>query len=374
MKKWKAFILVLIGVFAFAMTMAACSSSDDAVVAGIVDTDGDGIPDNQDAAPNDAAQFAAFDTATGLSNPAGGDFSAAVAINEGNTIVGLADTLTDVNKGAIWTVDAAAAESSTSIVLDSLDSNYSAAYAVNDSGTAVGESSNGADIVPVIWPAASTSPTALQPLAGGGANGSAYGINTAGQMIGEAQDANGNMVAVLWQDETTAATPLALLTGGATSSAYFVNDVPEAVGAAEDANAIQKPVFWNVNANTITELPLLNADDTSGIALGINAAGEIVGEVVLVDSTREAVLWRPDGAGGFTVTDLGSSSAAAINDVNRISGNVANAASVWDSRSVVPATSNSLGAGFAVSQAYSMNDSNIIVGIMDGRAFAIAPQ
>jgi uncharacterized membrane protein len=315
--------------------------------------------------------FAAFGTPTQLSNPSGGNFSAAVAINDGGTVVGLADAPTDINKAALWTVDAGAVELSAR-VLESLDNSYSAAYAVDDAGNTVGESSNGAGIVPVIWPVGLTTASPLPLLAG--PNGAAYSINAAGAIAGEAQDANLNMVAVVWSNSAAAPGALAGL-GGPSSAAYYLNDSAEAVGEAEDVNGVKQAAFWDLTTAAVTPLPMLNATDTAGIALSINLAGEIAGEVELADGTRSAVLWRPDGGGGYTATDLGPTGAAAINNGFRIVGNAADTAVVWDTRSAVISNNNLVvSAVGGVSQAYGLNDDNLVVGIRAGRAFVVAPQ
>ena len=118
---------------------------------------------------------------------------------------------------------------------------------------------------------------------------------------------------------------------------------------------------------------MLNATDTAGIALSINIAGEIVGEVELADGTRTAVLWRPDGAGGYSATDLGFTSAAAMNNGSRIVGNDMDSASIWDSRSTVISNNNEIVVSIARSHAYGINDDDIVVGILGNTAFATAP-
>ncbi len=333
------------------------------------DRDGDGIPDDQDAFPDDPALFSAYGMPAMLSNPAGGNFAVAVAINDDSVAIGMADTPANVYKAVRWEVGKGIAELN-SDVLNGLDDNYSAAYGINDAGLTAGESSSGTAIVPVVWTPGASIPAALPLLPSGGANGAAYSVNTAGQVVGEAQNGSGNQVAVFWPG--VAALPIVLDgLGGAVSAAYYLNDASEAVGEAEDTAGIRQAVIWDVGTGSVTALPMLHSDDAGAVALSINTAGQIVGELELADGSRTAVLWQPDVTGRYTAVDLGGSSAAAINDFNRIVGNAADTAVAWDDRSTVVGTANTVASGL-FSHAYGINASHFVVGVQDGRAFVSA--
>jgi uncharacterized membrane protein len=310
-----------------------------------------------------------------LDRPSEGDFSSAVAINDTGTVVRLSDTAKEVTQGARWTVDATGVALIQS-VLDSLDGNYSAAYAVNNGGTVVGESSSGAATVPVSWPAGSITPSPLTLPSGGGTNGAAYGINTIGQIVGEAQDVAGNTVAVMWAWPGSTAVTLPGL-GGSASSAYFINDAGEAVGEAEDACGVMHPVMWRIGAGTsvVAELPMLSpGTDTGGIAFGINQAGDIVGEVELADGSRKTVLWQANAAGGFEVIETRFSSAYAVKDANRVCADSFGVAFEWNpcSAAITPCDENT--ASPDISQAFGVNENNLVVGRVGTQAFVEAPQ
>jgi uncharacterized membrane protein len=298
-----------------------------------------------------------------------------VAINDPGTVVRLSDTAGEATQGARWTVDATGVPLTQS-VLNSLDGNYSAAYAVNNAGTVVGESSSGAATVPVSWVAGSSTPSPLALPSGGGANGAAYGINALGQIVGGVQDAAGNTVAVVWAGPGS--TPVALPgLGGATSSAYFINDVGEALGESEDACGVMHPVMWRIGAGTsmVAELPMLNpGTDTGGMAFGINQGGDIVGEVELADGSRRTVLWHAKAAGGFEVIETRLSSAYAVKDANRVCGDSLGLASVWDFGNDTISPCNSDTASPDISQVFDVTENNLVVGRVGTQAFVAAPQ
>ncbi len=321
-----------------------------------------------------------FGSAANLSNPSLGNFSTAVAVNSAGVAVGMADDPSDINKAARWTIvlnDTDAVEQDAQ-VLDGLDSTYSAAYDINDNGLVAGESADGTAIVPVVWPSGVTTATALSLLTGG-INGAAYGLNASDQIVGESDDGTANLTAVFWASSTSAPTALPGL-GGPKSAAYFLNDTGEAVGEAEDGAGLRHAVVWDVINGTLTAtLPMLNADDTGALALSINTAGQIVGEIELADGSSRGVLWQPDGAGAYAAVDLGPNNASAINDANIIAGNFTNAgqietAAVWDTVTPTPEASNTVAEGVLFSHAYGLNDNNLVVGVRDNLAFAAAGQ
>jgi hypothetical protein len=311
----------------------------------------------------------------------GGGFSAAVAVNDDGTAVGVADDGASV-KAARWILGGASAAASE---LSPLSGNeYSAAYGINNLHVAVGESGATVDAVAdantlaVFWPDGSVSPTELstQGLFAGGA-GSAYGINDLGEIVGEAvNDGEGNTVAVYWA--STSADPVILgnLTNGGFSSAYFIGADGFIVGESRNSEGAAQAVIWEPGPGGAFNDPIALdplVDQIGSVAFGADLDGRIVGEVELSDGVVHGVIWNVDG----TITaDLGvDTTAMAINNNNRIAGATAAAtgndqAAVWNVSE--PGEAKNLAESF--SQAYGISDNLHLVGISGTQAFAATPE
>lgn len=376
MKKYTIRKSLLAVLLALNMALAGCGGGGGGATG--PDIDGDGIPNAADAFPSDATRFAAQTTVL-LAGIAGGSFSTPIAISNGNQAIGLADNSAAEVRGVRWTVDAANRTVSAPATLEPLAGNfYSAAYAINDAGVAVGESENGVDVVPVFWPAGGTAATALS-LTGFAALAAAYHINNAGQVVGEATEGGENR-AVLWN--TTAAPPVALgiLAGGTYSAAYFINDGGLVVGEADNSAGATRAVAWLVSPlGAVMAGPVdlgALAGHAASTAMGVDASGRVVGESETALGEDRAALWtiNPQTLAVTARTDLGSGGAHAINGANRIAGHLGtpSLASVWDTRNLnLP---NSIQTGAATSQAYGLNDGNLMVGSLGPQGFVTLPQ
>lgn len=351
------------------------------------DLDGDGIPNAQDAFPNDATQFASF-TVTQLTVPNNSLFSSAVDINTGRQVVGFSDTGSGQQevRAQLWNVAANGTPSAPVELSPIAGNSYSAAYGINNAGVVVGESSKGADTVAVFWPAGSATPTELQLLTASGPS-AAYRINTAGRIVGEARNAGGNMVPVMWTNTAAAPVQLPLLSGGTRGAAYFISaDGTKIVGESENSSGNMRAVVWEVNTNGTVDNPddlgVLTGHDSS-TAFGINAAGQIVGESESATGEVHAVLWTPGILFGYNIKDLSAAgakgSAAAISDAGLIAGwidTTGSLASLWHALNAANATSplsNPLSASSNTSQTLAVNSAGYVVGVSLDRAIVAVP-
>jgi uncharacterized membrane protein len=370
--------LLMIGLMvAAAISLAACGGGGGGGGGGAAPPGG-GDPDPGGTPPVASLTFNMVELA-GF----GGAFSAGIAINDAGTVVGFSDDGTSV-KGAKWTVTTGIT-SAPGTVLEPLAGNiYSAAYGVNSTGIAVGESGsivNGspdANTVAVFWAAGATSPTALNTtglFAGGAA--AAFAINEGGEIVGEAvNDAEGNTVAVYWADSAAAPLVLGNLPGGNFSSAYFIGADGRIVGEAQNAAGQNQAVNWipAVGVGFQAAAPLFEVPNQVGsVAYGADLNGRIVGEAELTSGVVEGVIWNADGT---VATNLGANtSVQAINDVNNIVGYTSaltgnDRATIWDGADI--ADNKILDVIF--SHAYGLNDSNQVVGFAGNQAFAAIPQ
>jgi probable HAF family extracellular repeat protein len=165
-------------------------------------------------------------------------------------------------------------------------------------------------------------PVEIQSL--GGTLTSANGINDWGQVVGRGTDANQTSHAFLWQDGKTQA--LAELAPGGSSEANAINELGQIVGAASDSQSRYIPVVW-VHGQ-VRALPLIGNDSgESGVAVGINNRGQIIGTVnratcLLWQSSRVAPTALPGLAGGFCLP-------SAINEQGTVVGTANGHGFVW---------------------------------------------
>lgn len=369
----------LLGAAALLLALAGCSDKstgtapDPDPIPANPDRDGDGVPNGQDAFPDDPSRFSSYTTVL-LDRLAGGTFGAAVGINGGNEVVGLSEDQTGVISAVKWTVTGATA-SAPAVLAPIAPGGYGAAYAVSESGVAVGDAQKGQEVVAVAWPAGGGGALELSR-AGFAAPSAAYGIAGA-RIVGEATLA-GNAVAVLWSGPS--ADPVALGTlGGPTSSAYAIDGAGLVVGESLDANGDPRGALWKLDASGVPAPPLALAPlagHVASVALDVNGAGEIAGESESGTGEVHAVVWKLSAAGApGAPLDLGVGSATAINDASRIAGHRAapGQATAIDARNA--SLSDAILTGtFTVSQAYGLNDSNAVVGLADGQGFVAVPQ
>jgi adhesin/invasin len=328
------------------------------------DRDGDGVPNREDAFPDDPAQFIAYNTVF-LPN-LGGGFATATAVSGANLVVGISEDATGLVKGAAWTVSGTL--TTPAAALQPLAGNgYSAAYAVDANGTVVGESEKAAQYVPVVWAGVATpSELALGSLE---APAAAYGIS-GGRIVGEARSGAAE-VAVLWPSATAAPVELASL-GGTRSSAYAVAG-SYVVGESTLAGGANRGAVWTLDASGNPGAPAVLAPlagDVSSIALSVDPSGRIVGESESASGAVSAVSWN--AATPAVAELLGAGSAQAVSGA-RVAGyaGLPTGPLVWDVRSAL--FEGVLTSPFQFSQAYGVNAASVVVGVLDGGAFAAVP-
>jgi probable HAF family extracellular repeat protein len=156
--------------------------------------------------------------------------------------------------------------------LGTLGGSTSIAYAINDSGTVVGQAdlANG-DQHAFSW----TQSGGMQDLGTlGGHESVAFGINDAGQIVGESYPANGVAPhAFLWSKDH-GMQDLGTL-GGNTSEALAINNVGEVVGDSSTAASRIHAFVWS-KAKGMQDLGTFASYDPS-YAYGINEIGRVVG-------------------------------------------------------------------------------------------------
>ncbi len=220
-----------------------------------------------------------------------------------------------------------------------------AAYAINDSGTAVGYSEKyvaGNDFGErtVRWDGSGVAATELGNL-GTSSNATfsrAFAVNSSGTAVGYAEKyvsgQDRGQRAVRWAGSGTAATELTSTlgttsNGSTTSEAVAVNDAGTAVGWAKkyvaDADHGYRAVRWDPSSSTSTELGNLGTSSggsTNSFAYAVNGSGTAVGSAEKYVNgawyNSHAVRWD---ASGTVATELGQlgidgygSTALAVND------------------------------------------------------------
>lgn len=122
----------------------------------------------------------------------------------------------------------------------------------------------------------------------------AEGVNNADQVVGHG---NGYAEPLLWQRQGGVWTVQELPTEAGTGDAEGINNLGQVIGTQCCTNS-REVVVWTVQGTAITRrrLPM---PSTIGWGEAINDSGLAVGH-----SGNEAVLWIPDGAGGWTMMTL----------------------------------------------------------------------
>ena len=254
--------------------------------------------------------------------------SRAYAINGAGTTVGYAITYEAGealgDRAVRWDASGTAATQLGDLGTLPWGTGESCAYAINDSGTAVGYAMKYGDRLPqgyraVRWDASGTAATELGGLglsASGYSGARALAINDAGTAVGFARKYDGGASkgnrAVRWDASGTAATELGNLgtagSGVAETYACDINASGTVIGFAEkhDGNSMRgyRAVRWDASGTAATELGHLGTDRrgfAAAYAWAINDSGTAVGTAVKYeDSGRElglrAVCWDADGA------------------------------------------------------------------------------
>lgn len=317
----------------------------------------------------------------GVGGNATASFSLAVAINDAGQVVGYAETAANSEfRAAMWTVDATGAPTAAPTPLPPLAGDtFSAAFSVDDSGQVVGESRGVNGSSAVIWKTTAAATPLPALVAGRGAT--AFGISPDGKsIVGEAEDINFNRRAVLWEvkPDGTIDDPLPLPVDAFTrgtvlstgSVANNVNNNGWIVGEVKDGEGVFHAVLWRHNQGGVfTTTDLHQASEVASEAVAINGLGQMVGEAELTAGNFAAVKWVENGAGGFTRTTIeNTAKATAINDLNRVAGEATETplATVWDPGALIGGTTRLF---TTASQAYDINNSNLVVGAQGGVGF-----
>ena len=254
--------------------------------------------------------------------------SQAFGVNDNGYIVGSSSTASGVAHAFLWTPTAPNATTGSMVDLGTLGGAYSAALGINVNRQVAGASwiPSGVNRA-VLWtPRGETVDLGTFP---GGTESHAYAINAVGQIVGWSS-INGSRMhhAFLWtpsgQGATTGAmVDLGTLVQGGVSEAAAVNDNGQVVGWGTSGGGehafLWTPTAPNATTGAMTDLGTLGGSTSR--ARGINGLGQVVGESYTASGTLHAFYWT--AAGGMV--DLGTlggsaSQAFAINDRGQIAG------------------------------------------------------
>jgi uncharacterized membrane protein len=267
------------------------------------------------------------------------DYSGAYAINDSGRIVGL--SYRESTKQAV-------AWDPISIVNELPSGQNGVALDVGSNGHICGRDSLDR---PCVWASLTASPTILDD-GGYGAWITPLGINGAGQVVGW-NSLSGSQYGWLWPTYGSTHQLLSPLPGKASSKANAINDSGRIVGISFLDNT---PTYWEVSdPTTAYALPLGSGD--VGNAWNISPSGIICGNV-RIGGVFYGALWAPPGY-ALTVLPGSNSTCYGVNDAGVAVGESGLHACVWDGgvRTFLPEP-----VGAPESYAYEINADGWIVG------------
>jgi probable HAF family extracellular repeat protein len=213
-------------------------------------------------------------------------------------------------------------------------------FGINDVGAIVG-GSNTASAVRAFVSTSGGGTRQLQPLPGDTAS-TAFAVNNLGEASGFSSGPGGERAVVWRADGTVTALPGA---AALVMRAYGINELKDAVGAINQGTG-SRAVLWPRGGppQTLALLP----GHVTGEALGVNAAGTVVGYSANAANARRAALWSAGGG----VTSLGTLPG----------GDFSQAFGINDRGDVVGASSTSVGhRAFLWTRAAGLQDLNALI-------------
>jgi uncharacterized membrane protein len=250
-----------------------------------------------------------------------------------------------------------------------LGGDYSAAVSVNNSGQIAGYARDNTDqIRAVYWPSSGSSPVNLD--AGRPAASYAWKINESGQIVGRFGTASGGFHAAYWANSSTALLDLGTFPGGTNSSANGINRYGEIVGYSEGCDCQDGSYYYSAAAYWGGVSAPSQLDYNGSYAYAISDSYGIVGSGPEFNPT--AKVWSSGGL-SWELGTLGPgaccSAAIDINESGQIVGydytsiGQTRICAFWPNLFSAPVALGGLGYDSDNPQAHKINASGQIVGL-----------